>query len=520
MGSLWAAGWDEEEEAELQAAASGNASRRLEIERREARGAQRGAQQLREEAQAQQGRSHAPAALDSAPLAPMGGAQLVGAATSSLGASSLGAADPHSVLSVCARRFTGACFTGVHVTSVGGGSAPGHLAPATAERSGSEPPHPPAMIVAEAAHPTAAAAAAVAVAAASTVAAEAAAAAAELAALPSATASWAEPPEVMPVVGSAVAAAAAAEASAAKARPQGRQSAAQLQRRLQAALEMHMTITHTERELSALQTGGEARRADLMILAAERGGTDAAATAAEQATQRRRHDEMVAGQQRLVHEQRLAAERFASLQQSLSLHSLSLDAAALAGSTSPPPPPPPRDAWLTSAERHSAHTPAASAAATGTASHIGAAPTAGAQQALDCLEFTLRLGGGACKPAAAEATEAALSGEARGAGGARGAAGGAAGRSGEVVQARCLADSSRSAPATSAADAPLQLILEGPALPPPRQYTVDIPDGVMPGGSFVALLGGLAVTVPVPHDCELPQVRPTPSHSHSHTPTP
>ena len=73
MASLWASGWDEADEAELQAAASGNASnpspspslnpnptatpdqasgnasRRVEIERREARGAQGGPQQLREE---------------------------------------------------------------------------------------------------------------------------------------------------------------------------------------------------------------------------------------------------------------------------------------------------------------------------------------------------------------------------------------------------------------------------------------------------------------------------------------
>ena len=140
--------------------------------------------------------------------------------------------------------------------------------------------------------------------------------------------------------------------------------------------------------------------------------------------------------------------------------------------------------------------------------HVSAAPTAGAQQALDCLEFTLRLGGGACRAAAAHATEAtgaARRGEARGAAGARAAAGG----SSEVVRARCLADSSPSAPATaSAADGlrPLQLIIEGPASTPPRQYTVEIPDGVLPGGSFVAVLGGVALTVPVPTDCELPPV--------------
>ena len=30
--------------------------------------------------------------------------------------------------------------------------------------------------------------------------------------------------------------------------------------------------------------------------------------------------------------------------------------------------------------------------------------------------------------------------------------------------------------------------------------------GVLPGGSFVAVLGGVAATVPVPADCELPPV--------------
>ena len=132
----------------------------------------------------------------------------------------------------------------------------------------------------------------------------------------------------------------------------------------------------------------------------------------------------------------------------------------------------------------------------------------GAQQALDCLEFTLRFGGGACRAAEAHATEAtgaARGGKARGAAAARAAAGG----SSEVVRARCLADSSPSATATaSAADGlrPLQLIIEGPASTPPRQYTVEIPDGVLPGGSFVAVLGGVAATVPVPADCELPPV--------------
>ena len=297
MGTLWASGWDEEDEAELQAAASGNASRRLEIERREARGAQRGAQHLREEAreggaaqeggasggtvrdavrdvlrEAQRGAQRMreaqgrPPALEPAPMAAQ--AQLVAASASLASVET----DPYSVVSVCARHFTGACFGGVHVASVGG-SAPARLAPAAAGSSGSDAPHPPATSAAEAARPAAAAAAAEVAPAeaysANTVAAEAAAAAAELAALPepslqgdgrtfgargggsglvpaAATSSSAAPGEVAPVIGSAAAAAAAAEATAAKARPQGRQSAAQLQRRLQAALEMHMTITQTE----------------------------------------------------------------------------------------------------------------------------------------------------------------------------------------------------------------------------------------------------------------------------------
>jgi len=309
-------------------------------------------------------------------------------------------------------------------------------------------------------------------------------------------------------LGSTAAAAAAIEAAAASARPRGRQSAAQLQRRLQAALSMHMTIVQTERELSVLQTSSSAQRASELVALTELRGGGTSGSVTEQAAARRRHEEIVALQGRLAHEQRLAAERFATLEQRLDVVDLSRPA-TLHSSTAPanadaqlrscaPAPhgcgkpgssiaPAAAGAPVKAADAGSAR-PAAAACATATTAPRVAAVSAGAQQALDCLEYTLRMASsstaGLCSAASAE-EQAAL-------GGPSGAA-----------EARCVGQSPSTEPlAAGVTGGGLQLIVEGPAAP--RQYVVEVPTGVGAGGSFVAMLGGSAMLVTVPLDRNLP----------------